>query len=94
MNRFPWQPHHDLLRGKTGIYCCRSSAEVARHVMDLMRRLSDMPPNHPMLEALEYDVVELCWRGDMLWQLERWQTLRGACSCMDPTCGLLAEEAS
>ena len=96
MNRFPWQPGYDaaaMLRGKTGIYSCRTSSEVAQHVMGLLRRLSEMGPDHPMAQALEHDVVELCWRGDMLWHLEVWRARRGACSCMDWNCGLLTEEA-
>ena len=52
-----------------------------------------MGPDHPMTQALEHDVAELCWRGDMLWHLEVWQNRRGACSCMDWNCGLLTEEA-
>jgi len=93
MNRFPWQPTHDVLRGKTGIYSCRTSSEVAQHVMGLLRRVSEMGPDHPMAQAVELDVVELCWRGEMLWLLEAAERADVMCGCGVLYCGLLTEEA-
>ena len=94
-HRFPWvRPGaHEYQAQSGGIYSCRTSKEVGDHVMRLMHRVMDMAPSHPMLPAMEHDLAELYWRGQMLQQAEVSERRLGLCSCMDWNCGLLTEEA-